>query len=114
MARITLADLTAEPTTVELFDGTYRVLAITRSTQKKLDVAEKKLSESESEDSDELVALLIGVIAEIVEPVESAPPIKKTLLDAWKADKVGLGQLRGLYESVQEAALARPTSRRRS
>lgn len=114
MPKITLADLTAEPTDVELFGGTYRVLALTRSTQKKLDVVEKKLQNTDSEDSDELVGLLIGVIGEMLEPVDGAPPFKKSATDAWKTDTLPMGALHALHISVQEASVARPTSRRRN
>lgn len=110
MSKITLADLTAEPTTVELFGSEYRVLAMTRSTQKKFEAAEKTLEGLENEaDSDKAVTTLAGVIDSLLAPVESGPAAKKVIADAWKRDELSLGQLRALNNRVQEASLARPT-----
>jgi hypothetical protein len=40
---------------------------------------------------------------------KDGPQAKKAIVDAWKADKLSLAQLHGLFEGVQQAAVARPT-----
>jgi hypothetical protein len=110
MPKITLADLTSEPTTVELFGHAYRVNAITRSVQKRLEKIQPLIDNLQDEDdSDKSIATLADALAELLEPEEDAPSPKKTITDAWKADKLNLGQINALFERVQEAAVARPT-----
>src|SRR4051812_37597806 len=110
MPKITLADLTAEPTEIELFGHSYRVLAIVRSVQKKLEKAQPHLEKlGEEEDSDKVVDVLTDALAALLAPDAGAPAPKKALMDAWKADEIGLGQISALLERVQEAAVARPT-----
>lgn len=109
MSRITLADLTAETTTFDLFGGSYQVRTMSRSVQKKYDAAQQTLVDYEGDDGDKAFALLADAIDALLEPLEGAQPMKKALVDAWKRDEVHLGQARALYERTQEAALARPT-----
>lgn len=110
MARISLAELTSEPTTVELGDHSYRVLAITRSVQKKLEKAQPALEHlGQEEDSDKAVTVMADAIDALLEPENQAPPAKKVLVDAWKSDTLGVTQLGLLFERVQEAATSRPT-----
>jgi hypothetical protein len=110
LAKITLADLTAEATTLDMFGHTYRVLAITRSVQKKLEKAQPLLDTLEDEDDgDKVVTSLADVIDALLAPEDEAPAAKKVLLDAWKADQLGLSVVGALFEKVQEAAVARPT-----
>jgi hypothetical protein len=112
MPRLTLADLTAEPTTFELDGHTYTVVPMTRAVQVKHDAALAKFQESDSEDSDKNIDMLSRCIETLVKGEGDAPPLSKALAAAWKRDDVTLGQIHRLYESAQEAALERPTSRR--
>ncbi len=108
---IKLADLSAEPTKVEIFEHTYELKQITRTVQAKLEVAQAKL-EASSDDGDSIVANMAETLAILLSPNGSdAPPVKKVLVDAWKADKLSLAQINGLFTSLQEdaATAARPT-----
>lgn len=111
MAHIKLADLTAAQDTVELFDGhTYTVQRLTRSVQKDLEKVDEKLKAiSESDDSDAGVGVMIDGLAALLKPVNGSPAVRKTLMDAWKADDLDLGQISALFEAVQETGVKRPT-----
>ena len=110
MGKITLADLTREATTVEMFEHTYTVLPITRSVQKKLEKVQPALSAlGDEEDSDKAVAVLADAIDVLLAPGNGAPPAKKLLVDAWKADNLNLTQIHALFDGVQEASVVRPT-----
>ena len=110
MANITLADLTREPTTIELFEHTYRVNAITRSVQKRIEKVQPLLNGmADEEDSDKVIALMADGMDPLLEPQGDAPPAKKVLVEAWKTDRLSLDVLNVLFDKVQEAAVARPT-----
>jgi hypothetical protein len=111
LAHIKLADLTAETTTVELFDGhTYTVQTITRSVQKNLEKVDAAMQAlSDDDDADKGVGVIIDGLAALLAPVNGGPPVKKMLTDAWKADKLSLQQINALYENVQQLGVARPT-----
>jgi hypothetical protein len=110
LAKITLADLTSEPTTIELFGHEYRVLAITRSVQKKLEKAQPSLeSLPDEEDSDKVVAVLADAIDAVLAADAGAPAARKAIVDAWKRDELSLSQISALSDKVQEASAARPT-----
>lgn len=111
MPRLTLADLTAEPTTLELDGHVYTVRTMSRSVEAKHDAALKKFKEAD-DDSDKNVDLLAKTIETLMAAPEGAPPIAKALVAAWKADTLGLGQIHALYDGAAEASFARPTSRR--
>lgn len=110
MANITLADLTGEPTRLDMFGYTYEVLTLTRSVQKKLEKIQPLLDTLEDEeDADKVVATMVDSIDALLDPQENAPAAKKILVEAWKADKLDLGVVRRMFDRVQEAAVARPT-----
>lgn len=110
MGKITLAELTNEATTVEMFEHAYTVLRITRSVQKKLEKVQPALDAAkEEEDSDKVVSVLADAIDALLTPGDGAPAAKKLLVDCWKTDKLDLAQLNALFDGVQEAAVARPT-----
>lgn len=110
MARITLADLTTERSTVEMFEHAYTVRPITRSVQKKLEALNGSLQAlKEEEDSDKVVETLADGLDALLEPADGAPAPKKVIVAQWKADTLSLAQLHGLFEGVQQAAVARPT-----
>jgi hypothetical protein len=110
LAKITLADLTGEPTTIDMFDHSYRVLAVTRSVQKKLEKVQSLLDGLEDEDdADKVVAAMADSIDTLLQGEEGSPPAKKVIVDAWKNDTLSLPLLRALFDSVQEASVARPT-----
>lgn len=107
---ITLGDLTAEPTTVEIFGGSYTVRTITRSVQKKLEGLTGALQALENEeDSDKVVSTLAEGLDVLLERAEGSPSPKTLIVKHWKDDTLSLAQLHGLFEGVQEAAVARPT-----
>jgi hypothetical protein len=107
---ITLADLTADTTAVEIFGASYTVRTITRSVQKKLEGLNEALQALEDEeDSDKVVSTLADGLDVLLEGAEGAPAAKALIVKQWKADALSLSQLRGLFEGVQEAAVARPT-----
>lgn len=110
--KIKLADLAGENTTVDLFGHEYRVLSVTRSVQKRLEAAQPALEKLETEEnSDAVVATLADAIDAILAPVKKAtPPAKDQLVDAWQNDELSLTQLGALFERVQEASVARPTT----
>jgi len=114
MPKLTLADLTPEPTTFEIAGHTYTVQTMTRAVETKHDTALKAFQESDEEDSVKNVTLLAKTIETLFDKPEGAPLFSKALVDEWKRDGIALGQIHGLYEGAMEAALARPTSRRRS
>jgi hypothetical protein len=110
VANITLADLTSEQTTVELGEHSYRVLTLTRSVQKKLEKAQPAIDGLDQEqDSDKAVTTMADAIDALLAPENGAPPAKKVLVDAWKADGLSVSQLGLLFERVQGASVARPT-----
>jgi hypothetical protein len=111
LAHIKLADLTAEPTTVELFDGhTYTVKTITRSVQKDLEKVDQSMQGlGDDADSDKGVGVIIDGLAALLAPVNGSPAVKKLLTDKWKADELDLQQINALYEAVQETGVKRPT-----
>jgi hypothetical protein len=107
---ITLADLTAETTTVAMFGGSYTVRPITRSVQKKLEGLNAALqSLAEEEDSDKVVATIADGLDILLEPDEGSTAAKAVIVKQWKDEALSLSQLHGLFEGVQEAAVARPT-----
>lgn len=106
---IRLADLSPEPVKVDLFDHVYELRQITRSVQKNLERAQKAL-ESDAEQADKIVPALAGALDVLLAPVgDETQPAKQVLEEAWKADKLTLSQLNELFNSLQEAAVARPT-----
>jgi hypothetical protein len=110
MGKITLADLTREPTTLELFDNTYRVNAITRSVQKKLEKVQPIIENlADEDDGDKVVAMMVDAIEPLLTPAEGSQAVKRVLVDAWKADNLSLDMLAALFDKVQEASAARPT-----
>jgi hypothetical protein len=110
LAHIKLADLTAEPTTVEMFDHEYTVKTITRSVQKDLEKVDEALEAlGGDDDSDKGVGVIIDGLAALLAPVNGNPAVKKLLTEKWKADELSLQQINALYESVQEAGVKRPT-----
>lgn len=110
MPRITLADLTAEPTTIEMFEHTYRVNSITRSVQKQLEKVQPLIENLKDEDDgDKVIAAIAGAIDALLRPEDGAPPAKRVILDAWKADQVSLDVVSALFDKVQEASVSRPT-----
>jgi hypothetical protein len=110
MKRITLASLTTERSTVDMFDHAYTVKPITRSVQKKLEALNGALQGlAEEEDSDKVVDVLADGLSVLLEPVDGAPAPKGVIVKQWKADALSLAQLHGLFEGVQEAAVERPT-----
>lgn len=108
---ITLADPSGDPVKVELFEHHYILKPVTRSVQKALEKIEGRLAQAaEDDDSDKFVGLVAdGMDALLTANGTPVPPAKKVIQDAWKQDRLSLGQLRGLYESIQEAAAERPT-----
>lgn len=110
MAHLKLEDLKNEATTVDMFDHTYEVREITRSVQKKLEKVDAELNALQGEDdSDKVVAGLIDGLDALLAPADGAPAVKRALTEAWKADKLSLAQLHGLFDGVQEASVKRPT-----
>lgn len=110
MARISLADLTADPTIVDMFDHDYEVQAITRSVQKNLERVDQAMKALTADDeSDKGVGVIIDGLAALLKPVNGGPPVKKALTDAWKQDLLSLDQINALYEAVQETGVKRPT-----
>ena len=109
--KISLADLTGEAIEVDIFDHTYTVREVTRSVQKKLEGIDKKLiAVGKTDDSDKIVDVLVGGIAVLLAPTNGAPDAKNVLLEAWKADKLSLGQINNLFEGIQDSSVeARPT-----
>jgi vacuolar-type H+-ATPase subunit E/Vma4 len=110
MAKITLADLTREPTTLELFDNTYRVNAITRSVQKKLEKVQPILENiDKEEDGDKVVAMMADALEPLLAPEDGSQSAKRVLVEAWKADTLSIDMLAVLFDKVQEASALRPT-----
>lgn len=110
MPKITLADLTSEPTTVELFECSYSVKTLTRSVQKQLEKVQPKLAAiNKQDDSDQAIALLADAFDVLLAPENGSPPAKKTITEAWKRDEITVGQLGALFDQVEKASAARPT-----
>jgi hypothetical protein len=103
-------DNAPEPVEVYLFEHKYLLRKITRSVEKALNGAQKKMDALEDGDSDKVVALLgegLGVL--LMNNGTESPDPKKVITDAWKADTLGLSELTELYDGLQEAAMERPT-----
>jgi hypothetical protein len=111
--RLGAEDNAPEPVEVYLFEHKYLLRKITRSVEKALDKAQKKmdaLKDDEDGDADKVVALLgegLGVL--LMNNGTESPDPKKVITDAWKADTLGLSELTELYDGLQEAAMERPT-----
>lgn len=103
-------DTLPERDTVDIFDHKFTIRRVTRSVQKKLEAADRKVVESQrGDDSDKFVAALVAGLDELLEPDGDGKPAKTVLLDLWKKDQLSLDQFNELYEGIQEAAVKRPT-----
>jgi hypothetical protein len=110
--KIRLADLSSDAITVELDEQVYQLRETTRSVQLKLNKALKALNDAETDedgDPDKSVGALAECLDVMLAPQGDAPAAKKFITDAWKADKLSVAQLSGLFENLQEAATSRPT-----
>jgi hypothetical protein len=98
-----------EPDTIELFDHKFTVKRVTRSVQKKLEAADKKVRElGEDADSDRVVAIIADGCDALLEPNGKATAAKTVINQLWKSDDLGLDQIQELYEALQESAVKRP------
>jgi hypothetical protein len=110
--KISLADLAGEDVTVDLNGIEYKVLSVTRSVQKRLEAAQPLLENLEhEEDSDKVIETLSGALDAMLRPTKKgARPAAEVLVEAWQGDDLSLTQIGALFERVQEAAVARPTT----
>lgn len=105
------ADNVPEPDVVDLFDHRFTVKRVTRSIQRKLEQADKKLREiqgGDDADGDSLVEAIAGGLDVLLAPNGKQTAAKTVLMRAWKADELTLDQVGQLYEAVQESAAKRP------
>jgi hypothetical protein len=107
MAKVSLGDAltTVE---VEVFGAKFKALPATRSVVNSIVDLEKKLEDAK--DNDEQIA----VIAELLDVrLKSANGSKKKasaiITEKWEADELGLDQIQGFVEDLNQAQLVRPT-----
>lgn len=105
------ADNAPDPDFVVLFDQRYRVRLVTRSVQKLLEQADKKITSAmENGDSDKVVAAMAEGMDALLAPEGHEAPAKGAIVDAWKADKLALSDMQRLYDELQEVGAGqRPT-----
>lgn len=108
---IRLADLSPEPTFVELDEHRYQLRQVTRSVQKNLNKALTALNaiDDDDDDVDKQVTAMVGAMDVLLEPQDGAPAAKTVLLAAWKEDRLSAAQMSGLFDQLNKSASARPT-----
>jgi hypothetical protein len=99
---------------VDVFERAYRLRAVTRSVEKHLAAAGKKidaLMKDDDADGDSLVTVLADVLDAMLEPEGNNRVRAKTVvMEKWKADDLSLDGLRRFADDLQEQAVtARPT-----
>ena len=98
-----------DPDVVEIFDHKFTVRRVTRSVQRGLEAADKKINAAlEAEDSDKIFTAIAEGVNVLLEPNGKQTQAKTVLIQSWKDDQLSLGQLRQLYDGVQESAVKVP------
>lgn len=101
----------SDPDKIQIFEHTFTIRRVTRSVQKKIEVADRKLNEAlqnPDADGDVVVAAIVDACDVLLEPNGQKTLAKTVLLKAWKDETLAVDQLHQLYEGMQEAAARRP------